>query len=292
MRSRLPFPTLMLGLSLGLGGLSSPVAGQSSDTDSTWRPAATERLVRLPAGYLERAIEQDYQASGLARAIEDARAQLRARTLGLSDLQALARISAGAERDELRHQVLVEKRAYVDTMGRRLALERERVETRVAVFERLLEELARSGPPLTEQDQALEADRTAALERFEDSRTRIDMALLEGGAVEQSTYASEYGRHADALRALSEAIDRHPMNAAPELDGKPLDRTAHLRQLLIAAETERALLDQRELVVSYMARLVALDAMALADEMAERDAARTGRPEDRDLTLAVDAFVN
>ncbi len=292
MRSRPFIPILILGVMLGLGGLASPVAGQSSDTDSTWRPTATERLVRLPAGYLERAIEQDYQASGLARAIEDTGAQLRARAVGLSDLQALARTSVGAARDEVRHRALIEKRAYVDTMGRQLDLERERIETRVAVFERLLDEVERSDAPVTEQDQVLEANRAAALERFEGSRARIDMALLEGGAAERSTYATEYGKHADALRALSEAIDRHPMNAAPELDGKPLDRTAHLRQLLIAAETERALLEQRQLVVSYMARLVALDAMALADEMARREAAQTGRPEDRDLTLAVDAFVN
>ena len=292
MKARPPFLLLLLGLMFGFGGLPSPVAGQSSDTDPTWRPAATEHLVRLPPGYLERAIEQDYQGSGLARAIEDIGAQLRATTIGLSDLHDFARMSVGAERDEVRHRALLAKRAYVDKMSARLELERERIETRVGLFERLLDELERSDAPVAEQDQTLEANRAAAFERFEDSRLRIDMALLQGGAVEQSRYATEYDKHAVALRALSEAIDRHPMNAAPELDGRPMDRTAHLRQLLIAAETERALLEQRELVVSYMARLVALDAMTLADEMAERDIAENGRPEDRDLTLAVDAFVN
>jgi hypothetical protein len=282
---------LVVLLTFGVWGLAFPVAGQSSDTDSTWRPAATERLVRLPAGYMERAIEQDYRASGLAQAIERTGAQLRERTAGLSELQAMARTAEGPERDELRHRVLVEKRAYVDTMARRLELERERVETRVAVFERLLDDLERSAAPVSPQDIALEANRTAALERFEDSRARIDIALLKGGAVERSKYAIEYGKHADALQALSDAIDRHPMNAAPVLDGQPLDRKTHARRLLVAAETERALLEQRELVVSYMARLVALDAMALADEMAERESVERGRPEERDLTLAVDAFV-
>lgn len=277
-------------LAVSLGPVR-PVLAEPSD-DPVWSPAASERLVRLPSGYLERAIERDYSQSGLARAIGETAAELEDRSRGLAELQRAAREATGAARDELRHQAIEQKRRYVETMERRLLLERERIETRVALLDRLLAEIDRSGAGETEADARLRADREAALARFEASRETIDMALLRGGALEESRYAQEYRTHAAALRKLTAAIADHPMNRAPETDGRPLDRREHIRLLLAAAESERAVLDQRELVLAHMARLVALDAMALADEMAERAAVGRGRPEEHDLMLAIDAFVD
>ena len=93
---------------------------------------------------------------------------------------------------------------------------------------------------------------------------------------------------------LAATIDSHEMNEAPDIEGLSTDKRGYIQRLLQDAETERALLDQREVVVSYMAKLVALDAMALADAVAEKDARRSGgqEAERRDLTLAVDAFVD
>lgn len=81
------------------------------------------------------------------------------------------------------------------------------------------------------------------------------------------------------------------MNTAPTIDGEGVDKKTYLRHLLTETETELALLDQRDLVVGYMAKLVALDAMALSDEVSEREAELQGRPEMHDVTQAVQLFV-
>jgi hypothetical protein len=290
-RSHAALSGAVIALLVSVGGGVSPVAAQQSDADPSWQPMASERLVRMPAGYLERAIEQDYRESDLARAIEETGSELQDRSQSLGALQDAASRADGPARDELRHHALVEKRSYVDTMERRLSLERKRLDTRVELLEGMLDRLSRSEAFETEADLTLKANREAAFDRFEASRPAIDMAILKGGAVEESRYATEYRKHADALSKLASAIERHPMNEVPANDGRPLDRREHLHHLLTAAQTERAILEQRETVVAYMAKLVALDAMAFSDEMAERDMVERGRPEERDLTLAVDAFI-
>lgn len=117
------------------------------------------------------------------------------------------------------------------------------------------------------------------------------MALFADGAAAESRYGAEYRRHAQAAEQLVAAINAHPMNRAPELDGRSVDRPELLRHLAAQAEAELALLDQRELVLAYMAKLVALDAMAMADEVDVRAAATGDRPEARDVSAAVGFFV-
>lgn len=84
------------------------------------------------------------------------------------------------------------------------------------------------------------------------------------------------------------------MNAAPVVDGRDLGKAEYLAHLIAEAESGLALLDQKDLVLAYMAKLVALDAMALADEVETRPqggATGAGRPPDlRDPSAAVGFF--
>lgn len=263
-----------------------------ADGDATWRPAASERLVRLPAGYLERAIDRDFQGSPLATALDETGRQLADRNAGLGELQAAVEAAAGDERDALRQRFLEEKQAYLQLMGRRHDLERERLKTRLALYERLLIRLRREGG-VTDNPAAaqLAENRQAAQSRFEASVARVDMALFADGAAAESRYGAEYRRHAEALGELVAAINAHPMNRAPEIDGRSVDKREFLRHLAGQAEAELALLDQQDLVLAYMAKLVALDAMAMADEVDAREAETAGRPETRDVSAAVGFFV-
>ncbi|GHD63202.1 hypothetical protein GCM10017083_53090 [Thalassobaculum fulvum] len=263
-----------------------------ADGDATWRPAASERLVRLPAGYLERAIDRDFQGSPLATALDETGRQLADRNAGLGELQAAVEAAAGDERDALRQRFLEEKQAYLQLMGRRHDLERERLKTRLALYERLLTRLRREGG-VTDNPAAarLAENRQAAQSRFEASVARVDMALFADGAAAESRYGAEYRRHAEALGELVAAINAHPMNRAPEIDGRSVDKREFLRHLAGQAEAELALLDQQDLVLAYMAKLVALDAMAMADEVDAREAETAGRPETRDVSAAVGFFV-
>ena len=278
-----------------LVGLACASGAQADDTrpaDATWRPVASERLIRLPAGYLERAVERDFQESPLAAALDETGRALADRDAGLGELQAAAEAATGEERDALRQRFLEEKQAYLQLMGRRHDLERDRLKARLGLYNRLLDRAQREG--LSADDPAavkLAENRQQAQRRFEGAAAKVDTALFADGDAAESRYGTEYRRHAAALEKLVAAINAHPMNREPEIDGRGVDKREFLRHLAGRTEAELALLDQQDLVLAYMAKLLALDAMAMADEVAERDAEEAGRPESRDVSAAVGFFV-
>jgi len=193
--------------------------------------------------------------------------------------------------EEAQHQFLIAKQDYLRLMGHRHDLERRRIETQRTLYERLLGRVERVGDPGDDPTLApLAEKRSAALARFENSVDKVDMALFARGGAEESRYSAEYRKHAAAIEGLVDAINAHPMNTAPEIDGETVGKVEYLRHLIAQAETEAALLDQPELVLAYMAKLVALDALALADRAAAREAEDRGWPEIRDVTEAVGFF--
>jgi len=264
------------------------VGNASAQEPPTWAPVASEQLVRLPTGYLEKAIDRDFRDSSLATALRETSGELDSTTRSLGEMQSAAEGARGTARDEMRHRFLVAKREYLALMGARQDLERQRVETRLRLYRRLLKRVERAGDPGDDPGlAALAARRAEAMTRFEDSAGKVDMALFASSTAQESRYAREYRKHATAIRDLVRAIDAHPMNTAPEVDGRAVGKADHLRHLIAQAETSKALLDQKDLVLAYMAKLVALDAMALADEIDGHDGTVA---EVRDVTVAVDFF--
>lgn len=282
--------TLLL---MGLAFARIAMADNAVPGDTEWRPVASERLIRLPAGYLERAIERDFQESPLAVALGEAGRALADKSAGLGQLQAAADAATGPDRETLRQRFLEEKQSYLQLMGRRHDLERERLKTQHALYARLLGRIEREGTVGDDPAAAkLAENRQAAQKRFEASVEKVDMKLFADGAAAESRYGSEYRRHARAIDQLVAAINTHPMTQAPEVDGRSVDKREFLRHLATRAEADLALLDQQDLVLAYMAKLVALDAIAMADEVSDREARNTSRPETRDVSAAVGFFVN
>ncbi|MCR9073108.1 MAG: hypothetical protein NXI18_15450 [Alphaproteobacteria bacterium] len=256
-----------------------------------WAPVASEHLVRLPAGYIEKAIERDFQDSALADALRSKAEAIEGTAASLAELQEAADSAGESDGGEARHRFLVAKQEYVALMGARQDLERRRVETRIGLFRRLLDRIDRSADPGDDPARAeLEENRKTAMQRFAGSADAVDMKLFASATADDSRYAREYRRRAAAIADLVRAIDTHPMNAAPELDGRAMGKAEYLNHLLAAAETEIALLDQKDLVLAYMAKLVALDAMALADEIDQRHGSGPVAAGMRDVTAAVDFF--
>lgn len=287
---------LMTGAALGALLLTAPQTGRAEPAE--WAPVASERLVRLPAAFLERAIDRDFDGSSLAEALRRKAEAIAGTASSLAERQAEAESAQGPDRDEARHRFLVAKQDYVTLMGARQDLDRRRVETRLALYRRLLSRIERAGDPAAAPDGAALAERrAAAMERFAGSVEAVDMKLFASATVEESRYAREYARHAAAIDDLVRAIAAHPMNAAPQVEGRAVGKAEYLHHLVAAAEADLALLDQKDLVLAYMAKLVALDAMALADEVDARaveersgGAAGAGRVGLRDVTAAVGFF--
>lgn len=248
-----------VALLLVLSG-TTPVLAESPN----WNPSASERLVKLPGNYIKKAIDQDFQTSALATALGDVGSRIGNKTQTLEDLRSAAEQAEGEVRDKIQYQFLAEKQAYIKLMGERQDLSRKQIKTKVRLYEVLLGKLERRSQGTSQSIQKLAQNQEAAQQRFANSISAVDMKLFNSTASE-SKYSREYSKNMAAIESLVSTINSHPMYAQPEFDGKPLSKQNYLRQLIAAGESSLAVLDQEETVLGYMAKLVALDAMALSE---------------------------
>jgi len=266
------------------------VAGLSLASPS-WNPQASERLIKLPGNDLDKALDQDFARSELASALTDVEGQIGLKTRTLSDLQGAVGQADGEVHTELRHQFLVEKKTYIEMVGQRLDLRRKQVETKKKVLHKLLRKVNRDKSAMTPARAELVEREADAYQRFERTLTSVDMKLFASDTMPQSRYAQEYAGNMAAIERLVAAIESHPMAQGPEIDGRAVTKEEFLRQLIQQTDSELAIMDQEESILGYMAKLVALDAMALSEEVLAAEADEYGvEEEEMTLTSAVDFF--
>ncbi|NQV78932.1 MAG: hypothetical protein HQ495_00165 [Alphaproteobacteria bacterium] len=252
-----------------------------------WSPAVSERLVQLPARYLDQAIDDDFSASTLAQAIGEVDSALQDRQNAIGELQEALPLAEGDAAVSLRRDIVAEKKAFLDLMERRHGLRRHALEARRDLLEKLLAERARESGPAGGAAQTLVANQQGARHRF----AAVDaVGLIDGGDADRGRYGQAYAANDAAMRALTEAIAEHPLGDAG--DPGPLDGSDTMRELLANTEADLSLLAQEERLTGLMARLVALDAQALAATI-ERGA-RAGRTATDGVTpaAAVSLFTN
>jgi len=233
--------------------------------NSTWQPSASERLVKLPGNYIKKAIDQDFQGSALATALGDIGSRISNKTQTLEDLRSATEQAEGEAHDELQQQLLAEKQEYIKLMGERQGLSRKQINTKVRLYEALLRKLERRGKGTNQSNQKLAQNQEVAKQRFATSVATVDMKLFNSSTASQSKYGKEYSKNMAAMESLVSTINSHPMNAQPEFEGQPLSKQEYLRQLIAEGTSSLAVLDQEETILGYMAKLVALDAMALSE---------------------------
>lgn len=231
----------------------------------TWQPSASERLVKLPGNYIKKAIDQDFQGSALATALGDIGSRISNKTQTLEDLRSATKRAEGEAHDELQQQLLAEKQDYIKLMGERQDLSRKQIKTKVRIYEALLRKLERRGKGNNQSTQKLAQNQKVAKQRFATSVATVDMKLFNSSTASQSKYGKEYSKNMAAIESLVSTINSHPMNAQPEFEGQPLSKQEYLRQLIAEGSSSLAVLDQEETILGYMAKLVALDAMALSE---------------------------
>jgi hypothetical protein len=260
--------------------------------ETTWNPAASERLVKLPPHMLEKAVDRDFQASPLAAAIGETGRQIRSKGQTLSELMAAVDQAEGDLKLELKHQFLAEKQAYVRLMGEGMEMRLKQAETKRSLYETLLRKARLSGTTKDPVTADLLAHQQAAKERFTSSLNDVDTKIFGSGYAPVSAYSADYATNKAAMDSLKSAIESHPMNQRPMLDGEEINREDYLRQLIAEAESEISLIAQEEQMLGYMAKLVALDAMALAESIEEaNDSSGSGRTAQPSLAAAAPFFV-
>ena len=84
---------------------------------------------------------------------------------------------------------------------------------------------------------------------------------------ENTKTLKSFQKQVDKINQLKNKISQHSANKSPTLNGVEVTSQEYLRQLLIDVSSEQSLLDQEGLLLSYMARLVALDANEMEYQM-------------------------
>ncbi len=286
---RLPAPTAA-ALALMIA-LAAPAALAKAPSDPTWQPEVSERLVKLPATYLKKSLDRDFAKSGLGLAIRDLDDEIGFKSRTLGDLQGAIGKADGEVRTELRHQLLAEKRAYLEMVSRKHALRRRHVVAKKRVLEGLMARISRDEASMTPARETLIASQVAARQRFEATVPAVDIKLLATSAAPESRYSREYGTNLTAMETLMRAIDDHPMNAQPVIDGQAVSKADYLRQLIADTDAEIALIQQEETILGYMAKLIALDATALSEQVGDAERIDSDVTERTGITSVVDLFV-
>jgi hypothetical protein len=283
---------LILGLALSVAATGAvTLPAYASGGDPSWQPQASERLVKLPATYIKRSLEQDFTRSELGQALRDIDTEIAFKGATLTDLQAAIEASDGEVQTDLRHQFLVEKREYIDLVSRKIELRRSALEKKSGVLEKLMKRMGEEDASLTPVRRELIANQEAARARFENSISGVDMKLLETSVAPESKYSQQFATNLSAIDTLTRAIEGHAMNQQPEIDGMVVTREGYVRQMIADAQAELELISQEETILGYMAKLVALDATALSEVVADAELIDSVIPEGKSLTSAVGFFV-
>jgi hypothetical protein len=280
----------IVALAIALAAPAGALA-KTPPSDPSWRPEVSERLVKLPASYLKKSLDRDFAKSGLGLAIEGLDDEIGFKSRTLADLDGAIGKADGAVRTELRHQFLAEKRAYLELVSRKHALRRKHVASKKRVLEGLMRRIRRDNAEMTPVREKLIESQAAARQRFEATVSAVDIKLLATSAAPESRYSREYGKNLTAMETLIRAIDDHPMNAQPVIDGQTVSKGDYIRQLIADTDAEIALIQQEETILGYMAKLIALDATTLSEQVADAERIDSDVTDRSDVTSAVNFFV-
>ena len=281
-----------------MAGVAAAIVSHTASTAAarenvSWSPRVTERLVKLPGNFVKKAVENDFARSGLAEELANVADQMNIKRETLIELKEAIESAEGELRLELEHQLVSEKRSFINLMRDHQKIRRRKTETKIRLYSGLLKKLRNTENSVTPGASALMQRQKAAKQRFEKTLSEVDKKIISSSSPVGSRYAQEYEQNLAAIGRLSEAFKTHPMNRSPEISGNPVSNSEYLRQLLSENQGEIALLNQEAKILSFMAKLVSLDALSIADRAMDNDPNSSSGVPSEDTTPAktVDLFI-
>ena len=282
----------IIAVCAGMICLSHQTVAKQNSAIPEWRPQSSEKLVKLPSTYLKKSIESNFADSELGIAIDAASEETRLKVLSLSDLKEAINQSDGAVKTELRHQLLAEKRAYVNIVSRKNKMRWKQLMTKQRLYERILNKLSQKNRALTPGKKILLEKQDAAKKRFNQTISTVDLKLFETVSIPESAYSRKYSKNMTVINQLLEKVNNHRMNKAVHVNGQKLNKKEYIRKLLSDTQSEIAILEQEENILGYMAKLVALDALTLSEEALDAELADSDTPSDDGPAEAANLFIN
>jgi len=274
--------------------LTAPVVMANEVGGQNWNPVSSEKLIKMPAKYLNQYVENDFLGSPLAASIHNLSSDIKANQDKIQKLRGLLDSVNGEDKIEIRHQILVAKSQYLEMVETRQALDRQALNKKRALYTAVMNKLRNQGSVTADPEAVrLLGQQSDARKRMQNSLAMVNEMMSDLPGVDRSQYSQSYAKNLAKLEALKDAIAKHPANRGPEIDGNSVTREEFVRYLLSGVESELAIMDQESLMVGYMSRLVALDAQELEREITFGGSGPDSRVPDSRPTLAdaTDLFI-
>ncbi len=237
---------------------------------SQWSSVSADSLVKLPANLIEKRIQQDFRMSPLAEEVLQLEKDINQQSQSIKAIQELLHDAESNEMIDERVDLVQMKSSFLDSLQAAQALRQEQLDSKTELYQEVLEKLYQQADG--EQSSSayeLKISQQAARARMEKVMQQVDDALLGSDMLEQSPYAKEFASNLQKIEQLKQTISQHKANLSATIDGEVVSTQEYIRQLLMTASTEQSLLDQESLMLSYMAKIVALDAQSLEFTISE-----------------------
>lgn len=279
---------------------SASASVMASSQSGAWNPVASEKLIKLPASYMEKMVEKNFRDSPLAAQMSSVDQQAQQQVSLMARLKEEIKTATGEDKIEARHQLLAAKSAYLDAIEQQQKLEQQALATRSQLYQGVLSQLNQG----KRQRQDPELMVVTQNQQLAQQRLKRTMAMMENLSIENpaldenpetsSAYNSDYDLNLKKISSLQQAIQKHAANSNSPVEGQPVNRVEYVRQLLGQVDAQQALLAQENQMLSFMAQLVALDAQALEMELttSEIDASGHAVNDSGSLASTTELFIN
>ena len=269
MRHNCPNSSHRTVMMAALTGIALTLSGQAlASSPPGWQPQISEKILVLPQKQLERAIQRDFAASPLASDMMNVDQQIASEVTNIQSLSENQHLYEGDAAIEVKHQVLAAKRTYIGLMGEQIGMKRKKLQTKLRLYHYLARTALRNDSNLADQREITTAI-DAAQQRAGAVESELREELFYSTNLPESKFGEDYAANRQAIESLQSAIANHPLNQADGGIDAPRNKIEELQRLAISIEARLAILEIEDEVLGHMAKLLSLDAMAFAEEVAE-----------------------
>ena len=254
-----------------------------------WKPQIVEKMYILPPQHLNKVLNNDFNKSILALNLQNKDELIKNKIDKITELSSLLPGASIEETLEIKHQIIINKRDYIKDMNDLLEMKKQKLATKKMIFNKIEKKINQKS--FTNKANNLFLDnKNNAIERAQ----KIDFKILEStshNTSKKSKYFEQYQVNKDAINSLKLAIEKHPMSKQNVLSKDPKNKMEAIRSYIHNIETEIAVLEMKEQIINYMAKIVALDAMQLAESVSEINVnSITNKSNNNDPTNVISIF--
>ena len=243
-----------------------PISSSANNDFGEWKPQIVEKMFILPPEHLNKVLNNDFNKSILAVNLRNTNNKIKTNIEKIKDLNLLLPGKTDEEVMEIKHQIILHKRDYVKDMNDLLMIKKQRLNTKKTFFNKIVKNIKIKSFKNKSNNKFFK-NQNIALQRSQ----KLDFKILANTSInlsKKSKYFNQYQINKDAVMQLQLAIEKHPMNTQDILSKNPKNKIEAVRNYLHNLDTEIAVLEMKEQMINYMAKIVALDAMNLAENVA------------------------